>query len=484
MADLSFNVNYPKPQGQTLGDMINMASGMQNFQQAQQMNPLALQKAQIENQTLQQANQERLAMQKFMADPNNFQTNGEVDQDKINKAVFSLAPMTGSKYVDDLTKLAKSQTELVGARNQLTTQERGIFGATLLEKANGRVTDPEEYKKAFDEIASQYDSKHIRKIAETYKNSIDLIKDPAMLPKVAGKIALGMLSPTTTQEISGQKIQVTPSGQTVTTSNIPGQTPTATFGVAGGLQNTPQQGGGGMGEKPTLGNMQMRYPVRSASQPYTPEPTEAADQTFGQEYRNRLVEAQGSLAQGRRNVQEVMQQANQIASNITDFEKQGGLPGQIGQKIRMAVGSEQYDMLAKDLANMAISNAKTMGGLGNTVAGLDMQQVANGTIKVPPEVLTKIARRVQADQTNIDLQANGAEKFARQFGDNNMNSYKQLWNANADSKIFEAMNIIRDIDNPEKRTKELDKLFPTPAKHQEFLTKYRNIKKLSETGSL
>jgi len=483
MADLSFNVNYPKPQGQTLGEMVNMLGGMQQFQQAQQMNPLALQKAQIENQTLQQANQERLAMQKFIADPNNFQTNGEVDQEKINKAVFSLAPMTGSKYADDLTKLAKSQTDLIGARNQLTTQERGIFGATLLEKANGKVTDPEEYKKAFDEIASQYDSKHIRKIAETYKNSIDLIKDPAMLPKVAGKIALGMLSPTTTQEISGQKLQVTPSGQTVTTSNIPGQTPTATFGVAGGLQNTPQQAGGGMGEKPTLGNMQMRYPVRSASQPYTPEPTEAADQTAGQEYRNRLVEAQGGLTQARRNTEEVIQQANKIGNEL--YFAKGGIPGQVEQKIRMAIGSEQYDMLAKDLANMALSNTKAMGGLGNTVAGLDMQAVANGTIKVPPEVLTKIARRVQADQTNIDMQANGAQKFAQQFGDNNMNSYKQLWNANADSKIFEVMNIYRDITDPTQRKFEIEKLLGNdPKKRQEFYNKYQNIKKLTETGGL
>ena len=54
MADFQMNVNYPKPQVTSLGDMVNMASGIQNFQQAQQMNPLALEKAQIENQVLNQ----------------------------------------------------------------------------------------------------------------------------------------------------------------------------------------------------------------------------------------------------------------------------------------------------------------------------------------------------------------------------------------------------------------------------------------------
>jgi hypothetical protein len=36
------------PQGMSLGDMLNIARGAQEYQQAQQMNPLALQKAQAE----------------------------------------------------------------------------------------------------------------------------------------------------------------------------------------------------------------------------------------------------------------------------------------------------------------------------------------------------------------------------------------------------------------------------------------------------
>jgi uncharacterized protein YjgD (DUF1641 family) len=186
------------------------------------------------------------------------------------------------------------------------------------------------------------------------------------------------------------------------------------------------------------------------------------------------------LAQGRRNVEEVIQQANKIGQQLI-FEK-GGIPGQIEQKIRSAIGSEQYDMLAKDLANMAITNSKAMGSVGGTVAGLDMAAVANGTVKVPPDVLVKIARRVQADQTNLDMQANGAQKFYEKFGDNNMKAYQQVWNKNADSKIFEAMNIVKDVTDPNVLDKELNRLFPKPAERKEFLEKYRNLKQLSETG--
>jgi len=101
---------------------------------------------------------------------------------------------------------------------------------------------------------------------------------------------------------------------------------------------------------------------------------------------------------------------------------------------------------------------------------------------VPPEVLVKIARRVQADQTNLDMQANGAQQFAQRFGDNNMKAYQQSWNKNADTKIFEAMNIIKDVTDAKLLEQELNRLFPKPAERAEFLKKYRNLKQLSETG--
>ena len=107
----------------------------------------------------------------------------------------------------------------------------------------------------------------------------------------------------------------------------------------------------------------------------------------------------------------LINQANKIGEQLI-FEK-GGKPGQIEQKIRSAIGSAEYDILAKNLANLALSNIQAMGGVSNTVAGLDMQQVANGTIKVPPEVLMQIAGRVGADLTRFDMEADGARAFSK-----------------------------------------------------------------------
>jgi hypothetical protein len=485
MADLSMNVNYAKPQMSSLGDMINMASGMQQFQQAQQMNPLALEKAQIENQVLRQKNDERLKLQEFTSNPDNWQTNGRIDMDKLNAVIPKIAPLTGADVISSFSGLHKSQTDATKAKNAMTQDMRQIVGGRLGILGRMGIDDPQAVIRELDQLKKENpDSREVHDLIEAYKYPLSKASRGPNVVKDLIAQEQSLLSPAQKESALSPSITTTAQGQTVLTRpSVGGSTPTATIGVAGGLQNTPQQQGGGTSQAPMLGGTPLRYPVRSASQPYTLEPTEAADQTAGQEYRNRLVEAQGGLTQARRNTDEVIQQANKIGNEL--YFAKGGIPGQVEQKIRMAIGSDQYDMLAKDLANMAISNTKAMGGLGNTVAGLDMQAVANGTIKVPPEVLTKIARRVQADQTNIDMQATGAQKFAQQFGDNNMNSYKQLWNANADSKIFEVMNIYRDITDPTQRKFEIEKLLGSdPKKRQEFYNKYQNIKKLSETGGL
>jgi hypothetical protein len=44
------------------------------------------------------------------------------------------------------------------------------------------------------------------------------------------------------------------------------------------------------------------------------------------------------------------------------------------------------------------------------------------------------------------------------------------------------MNIIRDVTKPERQKEELNRLFPNANQYKEFLTKYRNLKQLSQNG--
>lgn len=481
-----------KPVPQTsLADMLGIARGAQAYQQAQQINPLELQAKQQATRTgeiqlgvAEQADRERRNMQTFFADPNNFQTNGRIDIDKINKVVPTIAPLTGTEYINKYTTLGNAQTNAIDAKQKLTQEQRSMVAQRFSILGRLGVKDKNAYIAEMDLLKKENpDNPDLSRLIDSYKTIWEnTMQSGDDLPAKAIAGANTLLTPAQQQTSLAPTVATTAEGKTVTTKpSVAGEMPTATIGTAGGLQaNVPTTAGPvGAGAEIAPG-MRIPYPVRRADQPYMAEPSEQKDQAAGFEYRNNLVNAQMGLSQSRRNVEEVMRQANKIGSQLY-FEK-GGIPGQIEQKIRMAIGSEDYDKLAKDLAQQAISQSKTMGSLGVTVGGLDMAAAANGTIKVPPDVLVEIARRVQADQTNLDMQANGAQRFAEKFGDNNIKAYQQVWNKNADSKIFEAMNIVKDVTDPNVLDKELNRLFPKPAERKEFLTKYRNLKQLSETG--
>jgi len=227
----------------------------------------------------------------------------------------------------------------------------------------------------------------------------------------------------------------------------------------------------------------LSYPVRSPGQPYAPIMGEAEDTTKNIAYRQGLTARQTDLTASRRNIQEVVDLATKI-------EKESTLPttgviGDISRKVKTWLGDPTYKQLSKDLANIQISNIRAQGGSLDTVGGQQLTRMASGDETYPPEVLIKIARRTDADSTNIDMQATAADKFAQKFGDNNLNAFKQMWSKNADSKVFEAMNIFRDAKDPAEAKKQIDELLgKDPKQRKIFFQKYQNIQKMYETGAL
>jgi hypothetical protein len=502
-----------KPVPQTsLADMLGIARGAQAYQQAEQINPLALQQQQQTARTGQialsveeQKDKERRNMQTVIATPSLYMTDGKYDPAKAAAVATREAPLTGLAYLKDMAGS-------FGAQETFKTGAAGSEAANLAlaqKKAQiisngyvGAINDPIVLKATSNPDAVDKNQlvdfvrtfgRNQAKAAGVPEDQSDKVMQPYI--DIAQTNPAALRSYFIQRHIAGLEqaaqtgtyqttTSVTPEGRTVkVTPNL--GTQNVEFGMAGGLQGGATTGGPsavGAGAEIAPG-MRVPYPVRRADQPYMPEPSEAKDQLSGQAYRDRLIAGQGELPQGKRNVEEVIKQANLLNEDLYSIEKGGGFPGLIGRKIRMAVNSAEYDMLAKDLAKMALSNATAMGGAGNTVSGLDMAQVANGTIKMPPEKLVGIARRVQADQTNLDLQAKGAQIFAQSHGDNNMKAYQQAWNANADTKIFEAMNIYKAISDPQKRKDQIDALLGNdPAKRKEFFDMYENILSLSNTG--
>ena len=140
---------FRPPQPMSLGDMLNIARGAQQYQQAEQLNPLAVQQqqqltrtGQIQLGVTEQADIERRNMQTFFADPNNFQTDGRIDIDKINAQVPKIAPLTGADYISKFSTLSTAQTEGLKAKQNLTQDIRSIVSSTLGLLGRAGVNDP------------------------------------------------------------------------------------------------------------------------------------------------------------------------------------------------------------------------------------------------------------------------------------------------------------------------------------------------------
>jgi hypothetical protein len=216
--------------------------------------------------------------------------------------------------------------------------------------------------------------------------------------------------------------------------------------------------------------------------PRATTPSETADLATGQKYRTDLLTGQQTVPKAARNVDAVL-------SGIKELEKDrrfttGPLEAR-ERYIRQFFGDERFKQLSKDIANVELAVLQASGQSMSTDAGKSLVAKASGDETYPPSVLLSVANRLAGDLTRLDMEARGAQKFAQQFGDSNLPAYRQAWAANADQKIFEAMFLQKNERDPKRQKQELDKILPTSkAELSDFLTKYENIKRLTETGRL
>lgn len=446
MADYQFNTNLgpAQQQGTSLGDLVNTARGVQAYQQSEQLNPLALQKAQMEIEQAKQLNP--LAVKKATAETGTAELGLNKEHAKLSHEMFG-----GLRNDPDILNADKNPQAAI---------RKIMKFESLIENAG--------VPKA--------------KIAPVSSYLMDeAIKNPKALTSHLDTLIQAGLGATGQQALQTPQL-ATVAGAPATFQSGPGIAKELTIGGQG---NTGLPGGSNVGNAPTgvtPTQMGLQYPVRRAGDIRPMAPNEAQDAERGAKYRNDLTTRQTDLSKSRRNLDEVIEAAGKIAKE--DLFSSGVL-GAATRTIKGALGEEKYKQLSKDLANVQISNMQAMGGSMETDAGKQLMRMASGDETYPPDVLINIARRTYSDLTNLDLQAAGAAKFAKKYGDSNLNTFKELWSSNADSKVFEAMAVFENVKDPQKRKDEIDKLLGNnPEKRQEFFKKYNNIKKLTQTGEL
>lgn len=462
MADYQFNTNLgpAAQQGTNIADMVNLARGVQAYQQAQELNPLAVQKAQMEVEQAKKLNP--LAVRKATEEVSQAETSTKkgklgLSQDQTKIINDNIGSVLNDERLTDPNPQRRA-TPLIEARQRVINGGvdpvmAEIMFAPLLDKAM-RDKNPTAVKDMMSSISNIQQSG----IGATGQQALQT----PQLATVAG-------APATFQSGTGTAKEL----------NIGGQGNT---GLAQPPAISPNVGAAPTGVTPT--QMSLPYPVRKAGDIRPLAPTEEKDKEAGFTYRDSLTKATQKLSTSLRNLDEVIKTAEKVGEK--EWMGGAGLLGAAGRNLSVALGTEQgvdYKRLSKDLANLQIS----LGADTSTDAGKQLLAAASGEITLPPDVLVEIARRTRADRQNIEMQTKGAQVFSQKYGDANLKKFQEDWTNNSkDSKVFEAISIYNSDMSKEDKQKEINKLFAGAS--PSYLAKVKqyknNLMKLSETGGL
>jgi hypothetical protein len=465
--DPSISLGGRPPPAMTLPQMLDMARSAQAYQQAQQVFPEQVEQARIATRTAQ--TQEQQAMFSLSQNQNKALM-GIVGGYRNDPRIASGNPDSALAALDEI----KAQAVAAGIPRSLVEQ----IGTTATSIA---INNPKALPQYIDNVIQSQAGAEIQQSLQTpeiveagnqpgvYRRgsgTVETLPLPGSQPAASAAAAPAAAAPAADPPPRGV------TGQDMTAPIRQAPAPAATDPTNGKMV------------QPTTERLPLIHPVRKAGVPFARLDEEETDRKTGSDLRNNLVQRQSELVTARRNLQEVIKKAGQLEEE--SLLPETGPIGAIKRGVANWIGDPTYKQLAKDLANVQISNIKAMGGSMDTVNGQNLIKMASGDETFPPSVLLDIARRADADITNLDMMATGMQRHFQKFGDNNAKRFQQMWSANADSRIFELMNISRDIKDPQKRQEYAEKLLGNldETQRQDLFRKYNNVVKLSKTGDL
>lgn len=451
--DPNISLGIKPPAAMTLPQMLDMARSAQAFQQAQQVFPEQAEQARIATRTAQ--TQEQQAMLSLSQNQNNALMS-IVGGFRNDPRIASGNPDAALAALDEI----KAKAVAAGIPRSRVEQ----IGTTA---TNIAINNPKALPQYFDNVIQ----------SQAGAASQLGLQTPELTTQAGAPAAFRRGSGTLTPV----PIQGAPQAAPVAPPQAApaGQPPAMPRGVTPPDMTAPirQQAA------PQGAGFPIRFPVRPAGDIRPMAPGEAEAAQAGVTYLNNIQAAQNEVPKAMRNVSEVIRGAEELEKTI-NF--QTGKPADIERAVRTFFGNDQYKQLSKDIANAQIALMRSTGGDLTTDAGKALVARATGDETYPPAVLISIARRLNGELTKADMEARGAQRAATKFGNANLQGFQQAWNDNSqDLRVFEAIAITKNIKDPKKQKSALDKILPATADElADFQQKYRNIKSLSETGTL
>lgn len=460
MADFKINpVTVTPTETFKLGDMLNMARGAQAYRQAEQMNPLALQKAQEEVKQAQFGTNDA-QLKNMLGHTNNaiqgiqtLLTDKDLSVDKVKDHVKELITNSGG------TESAVKQA-LIGLPEKGTQSELRAYLAKKLATAT----------------SSQV------QLEKMYPSATNIDTGSQLIPTQMGNERLTGVQPGTSAgpaitkemgpgviEVNGIKYKLDAKTQNlVPVSAAPAVVNASGAGGAVGV--------GGQVKPSSLVVQDMPVPAGGIPQMNT-------QQTARFEEGQKIQAESTSLALA---AQEAKQTSRKIKENIAAAS--GSAPG---QALRFAekyiAGNETLDELVKNLADNQMRQAALMGASQSTDQARQVVAMANGSENITPQALAQIVQRADATSTALEKFNTGLNKYYENAGSYNgpihARNFKQAWASNYDPRIFMVQNInSSDMSGAEKQIQLQAVLKGTTEQERKTLAKKAETIKRLERG--
>lgn len=502
---------------QSIGNVLNIAQGAQNLKRSQldyQQGQQALQTSQqdflrgnIDLQKADQANKERIVLQQFMSDPNNFQTEGRIDLNKINATIPKIAPLTGGEAIKNLTSIAEAQTTAISAKRSMTQQGRAAVAGPIGILGRAGIQDPKVYAQELQGLKALYpDDPELHKLVDSYATILAVTPPGKALSDTAIRASQALMSPQEQQGTLSPTAGVVDTGsdlkQVTTQPAVGGNAPSVQVGgsVAGktlapGGQESTETGPDGnvyVVRRDARGNVISSRPV-PGSRPVGAQPAPGAPgggmPAFPPGQKADIEHAQQEVVRVRQAGDQVplSRNINQHILKLSRETKTG--PGadrwqKFGGALAATFGSNfsSFQELSKYLEKNALQNMQEMGGPPSD-ARLAAAAAANGSTEFNPEALQAVTKFNDATTSGLDMYRQGVDKAVGLQGADytQLPRFKSDWAKNMDIDIFKVQNAIRDGDKAEleKIRKELG-----GERMKSLAQKWKNLQSLSNTGKL
>lgn len=440
MAEFSANLNPANTNQMSLGDMLKMS-----YYSSQAS--IASAEASREKEKI----KELLPVQAFMANPDNYSTDGKLDPDKAAPALMAIAPLTGPAHIEKLQTLATNQTNITDAKMNLTGKERTLFAQVDGAYGQAKVKDPNAYIQAYQRIASEYAfNPDVAKLANAKISNVQLAGGGDHLWQQALRQSNEMMTLPEQQASFAPKAGTAIVGgatvQTTTQPSIEGRPPTISTSQLGGGTTLPI--------KPIdkkLPDIIQEDPGFNYTGPTNPRNLDKFQEEAYKSGKESLRNVPGNVQAAEEGLQYV-RKVNDVAYKASG----AGLFKTAQDWAKLIVAQPDLDILRKNIAGVMVQNANIMG-LNATDKSRGDAATISGSDAISPEALRDIMQRAEAQFSATAKFGKAADNYVGKRGEINsainFERFQRKWATNYDSRIFQ-MDAIKDSNYPEKVKKE------------------------------